>query len=285
MAFSLVQNTPVTMGFSGASPIHIAYASNNGAGNLLLAFVTWPSGNTLTGVTDSNGNSWLQIGTSQIDAGTESSALFYVKSCNAGANNVAFAFTGAGSSGMNIYEFSGNSSNPLDTSNGSVGATSTVSAGPITPAGAGELIILVAMRSGGGTTYTPGSGFTLANPAGAGQFAELQYNLSGPAGSQTPTMTMTTAGNNVAFAAAFLAPAAPPPSGVYSVPDCRVAPFGPNANRTVNATKIYDVQTSSNSIIPPTDSRAAGQAPVDSRAAGQAPQNSRTPGTFGPGVN
>jgi hypothetical protein len=68
----------------------------------------------------------------------------------------------------------------------------------------------------------------------------------------------------------------------YSVPDCRVPPAGPNASRTVQGTKIYDVQTSSNSAIPPKDSRAAG-APVDSRVSPNIPQNSRTPGTFGPG--
>lgn len=66
----------------------------------------------------------------------------------------------------------------------------------------------------------------------------------------------------------------------YSVPDCRVAPFGPNASRTVQGTKIYDVQTTSNVGGAPVDSRAAG-APVDSRVS--APQNSRAPGTFGPG--
>lgn len=69
---------------------------------------------------------------------------------------------------------------------------------------------------------------------------------------------------------------------VYSVPDCRVAPFGPNTSRTVQGTKIYDVQTSSNPAVPGTDSRAAG-AVVDSRVAAIVPQNSRTPGTFGPG--
>lgn len=69
---------------------------------------------------------------------------------------------------------------------------------------------------------------------------------------------------------------------VYSVPDCRVPPAGPNASRTVQGTKIYDVQTSSNPAIPPTDSRVAG-APVDSRVSPNIPQNSRAPGTFGPG--
>lgn len=68
----------------------------------------------------------------------------------------------------------------------------------------------------------------------------------------------------------------------YSVPDCRVAPFGPNGSRNVQNTLIYDVQTSSNPAVPGTDSRAAG-APVDSRQAPNIPENSRTPGTYGPG--
>jgi len=74
----------------------------------------------------------------------------------------------------------------------------------------------------------------------------------------------------------------PPPSLYYSVPDCRVAPAGPNASRNVNSTLIYDVQTSDNAAIPPVDSRTAG-APVDSRVVPNIPQNSRTPGTYGPG--
>jgi hypothetical protein len=75
-----------------------------------------------------------------------------------------------------------------------------------------------------------------------------------------------------------------PFSGAYSVPDCRNFGSFPNTSRTVQGTKIYDLQTSSNHAIPGTDSRAAG-APVDSRVSPNIPQNSRTPGTYGPGVN
>ena len=76
-----------------------------------------------------------------------------------------------------------------------------------------------------------------------------------------------------------------PVSGAYSVPDCRVSPFGPNASRTVQGTKIYDVQTSSNSVIPPTDSRIAPNIPVDSRVTPNIPQNSRTNPPFTGGNN
>jgi hypothetical protein len=64
----------------------------------------------------------------------------------------------------------------------------------------------------------------------------------------------------------------------YSVPDCRNFGTFPNASRNVNATLTYDVQTSSNSAVPGTDSRKAG-APVLSSSL---LQNSRTPGVFGP---
>ena len=66
----------------------------------------------------------------------------------------------------------------------------------------------------------------------------------------------------------------------YSEPDCRATstyPVLPNTSRSVNGTLIYDVQTSSNSAVPGTDSRAS--VPV---ACGTYPQNSRTPGVFGP---
>lgn len=64
--------------------------------------------------------------------------------------------------------------------------------------------------------------------------------------------------------------------GVYSVPDCRNYATFPNASRNVQGTLTYDVQTSSNSTVPSTDSRAAG-APVDSRTAPNIPENSRAP--------
>lgn len=59
--------------------------------------------------------------------------------------------------------------------------------------------------------------------------------------------------------------------------DSRAAKPNSATFRTVQGTQIDDVQTSSNSTIPGTDSRAAG-APADSRvtpSAAQPPQNSR----------
>jgi hypothetical protein len=104
------------------------------------------------------------------------------------------------------------------------------------------------------TTFSSGSPGLNIQPSGAVSGAQVSY---------------WSAGNNVNVTN-------------YSVPDCRVAPAGPNASRNVQGTSIYDVQTSSNHAIPPVDSRAAG-APVDCRVSPNIPQNSRTPGTYGPG--
>jgi hypothetical protein len=79
--------------------------------------------------------------------------------------------------------------------------------------------------------------------------------------------------------AAIQGPNSPGQVTAYSVPDCRNYGIFPNKSRNVNQTLIYDVQTSSNSVVPGTDSRKAG-APVPSSSL---PQNSRTSGVFGPG--
>jgi hypothetical protein len=93
---------------------------------------------------------------------------------------------------------------------------------------------------------------------------------------------VTISGANFSGGSFIATPVPPPPTPYYSVPDCRVAPFGPNASRDVNNTLIYDVQTSDNAAVPSKDSRATG-VPVDSRVSPNIPSNSRTPGTFGPG--
>ena len=81
------------------------------------------------------------------------------------------------------------------------------------------------------------------------------------------------------FAAGSVSNPLPPPPP-YSVPDCRNYGHFPNASRSVNGTLIYDVQTSSNSSVPGTDSRVSK--PV---ASGTYPQNSRSPGKYGPNNN
>jgi hypothetical protein len=63
-------------------------------------------------------------------------------------------------------------------------------------------------------------------------------------------------------------------SDPFSTEDCRTNKPNDATSRDVQGTEINDVQTSSNSAIPPTDSRVSK--PVDSRIAPNIPENSRT---------
>lgn len=64
---------------------------------------------------------------------------------------------------------------------------------------------------------------------------------------------------------------------VYSPVDSRDFATFPNQFRTVQGSKIYDVQTSSNPAVPGDDSRVAPNIPVDSRQDPNIPENSRAP--------
>ena len=143
---------------------------------------------------------------------------------------------------------------------------------------ANEIICAIGSVPATGLTWSAGAGYVIDStgfPTGTYCGAEHQIVSSVQTGVTATIVENDTIGG-ISVATFKAAPSA---GGLYySVPDCRVAPFGPNASRLVNGTKIYDVQTSSNPAIAPTDSRVSK--PV---ASGTYPQNSRTPGVNGPG--
>lgn len=215
---------------------------------------------------------------------TGASGIWFFKNCAFTPAATVITATG-GNSDWIIAAYSGiDTVNPLDQTNNNSGTSAGYNAGSITTTAPAELLLSnVANSTANSLVDTPGAGWAdLAGGSNGNVFLAAQIVSSigtySNAGSYNSSVTW---GAVIASFKAFVAPV----SGVYSVPDCRTAPAGPNASRTVQGTKIYDVQTSSNHIIPPTDSRISVNIPTDSRAAGQAPQNSRTPGTFGPGVN
>ena len=138
---------------------------------------------------------------------------------------------------------------------GTYTSTQTVT---ITSSGVGEAIYW-------NTTGSPTSGSTLYTGPITVSASETVYAIA----------ELATWNNSAVGSAAYVINSAT----AYSVPDCRVTKPNMATGETKNGTILYDSQTSSNAVIPPTDSREAG-APV---ASGTYPQNSRTPGTYGPG--
>lgn len=283
MAFTLVQ-APTTIANTLSSPATLAFGSNNIAGNLLVALVFFKSPPTTNSVTDTIGNTWLQAGSYIVDTNspTDRIGIFYVPSCKGGANTVQLNFTGGVRGILAIAEFTPGAVLDVVSAGATTTNSSTCSAGAITPAGSGELLVMVGAPPNALFTWTAStdiSSLIVTNP----QQVQMGYNLSAPTGTTTPAMTVTgTATFPTGLAATFRVAS----SNAYSVPDSRaITAITPNSSRAVQGTLIYDVpKVDSRTAGAPVDSRTAG-APTDSRATGLAPQNSRTPGTYGPGVN
>lgn len=145
----------------------------------------------------------------------------------------------------------------------------------------GSLVLL----GSGTTSFNPGDVFILAaigTQITVTQNGNVLATATNATASASTQQVLNLAASNTHSSAVLAYTAGNGNPFAYSEPDCRNYSHFPNASRTVQGTSIFDVQTSSNSQVPGTDSRAAG-APVDSRTSSIIPTNSRTPGTFGPG--
>lgn len=188
------------------SPATSFYSSNNNAGSLLIAIVNMNASGVLQSITDSNNNTWIQIGTFEASFGQQL-GMFYVSSCAPGPNTVTIVFSGAGANlTFALLEFSGGSVAPLDAiSNASFANVQVVSA-TIGPSLTGELIVLAAIRIQGGSNWTPGSGYTLSW-TGINQFVMAEHSLSSQVGSQTPSMSFNSSGAQCLVISASFIPA------------------------------------------------------------------------------
>lgn len=107
MAIAFVQAAGMT--YATGTPVSNAFASNNTAGNTLFAFGRFTGVFSGTPVyTDTAGNALLaQLIALQKDS-TDTYCLFMVPNCNAGANTVSLALTGAtGLNSVLLLEYSG----------------------------------------------------------------------------------------------------------------------------------------------------------------------------------
>ena len=163
MSISLAQS-PVTS-TSGTSA---AYGSNNASGNILVAVISLSdytgSAKSVTGITDTRGNTWTRIDGVQSSDGLGDVEIWYVPSCAAGANTVAAATSGSAVlQGIAIYEINGANATPDQHAN----AVSTSSSGPfatITPSANGAFIVAgvaSSVNQSSGPDPAAGTGFTL----------------------------------------------------------------------------------------------------------------------------
>lgn len=163
MAYALLQSRQQTGG--GALTTVRAYASNVTANNLLICAVSSGGPNSqATGITDSQANTWSQVGTASISALGDAIQIFYTIAGSSAANTVTVTFPGvAQGDTMTIFEYSGNAtSSVLDQINVGQGVSSTPASASITP-GQANCLVFAAEVDGAidGTTITAGTNYTI----------------------------------------------------------------------------------------------------------------------------
>src|SRR5580698_2331986 len=150
-----------------ASPLALAFTSNNTAGNILVCAGRNGGGTYAPStIVDSQGNTWVRLISDNWSTGNEF-FVFYCLNCKGGANTVTVTGHDAISNllSMCIGEYSGNgANNTLDTSafadTGASGTWTTADSGPITPASNGELLIAAQGNATAPASVAAGSGWT-----------------------------------------------------------------------------------------------------------------------------
>ncbi|HTX35795.1 MAG TPA: putative Ig domain-containing protein, partial [Bryobacteraceae bacterium] len=268
-AISFVQAT-ASAASSSASSLAVSFPAKTNAGDLILVAFDFTTSTTLSSVTDSQHNSFTEVGTQLTSPGGARSRVYYATDIKGGSDTVTIKLSGR-STVLEVYlnEYSGvNTTSPIDVQAGSSGSAGSVSSGSATTTAAGDLIYGFCI---GDSACTVGSSFTARSTfhsnltedklaATAGSYAATGTANSGwtmqmvalrPASAAAPALTSartpvtTTAGTSRTAPASgsgaltlSAVPAAPAQSqavtGLYCVP--RIVPAGGQATCELRAT-------------------------------------------------
>lgn len=257
-------------GDNGATSISAAFPASVTSGSLLVAVVSWDGGGTLSGVTDTAGNTWQLIGTSTLSTTDQQRVqMAYAMNANAGATTVSANFaSNIGWRRLAIGEWSGvATSAALDVQGGQQGsnttATDNVTSGNVTPTANGELIVGGAANTNLATvTITAGTGFT---KRASGDVIALEDQVQATAAAIAARWTYGTAGRYVAKVATFRAAAGGSQSVSGTVPAVTTTSGTVQARLAANATAPVVVAATG---TPTSRQGAAGTAAAISTASG-----------------
>ena len=145
---------------TASASVPVAYLTAQTAGNLNVVAVGWnDTTSTVSSVTDTRGNTYIQAGTTTTGTGMRQ-AIYYAKNITAGSNTVTVAFNQAAAFvDVRVLEYSGiDTSSPLDVTAVASGTGTSASSGAATTNSASELVFGAGMT--GGHYSAAGTGFT-----------------------------------------------------------------------------------------------------------------------------
>jgi hypothetical protein len=202
--------TPTLIQSAGSGSATVTLQTPSASGDLLVlsASLGTGSGNHITSVTDSAGNTWKLIGSSYQTGHNSEGELWY--SAGAAPVTSVTVTTKTASVALEVQEFSGVAATaPLDPSSSVTSGTGTTAAtGSIVPAAPGELAVGFVAGHGSSQAITATPGYTTAPQVASGNSATLVsgYQLLGAPATETFGGT-SSASMYWAAGLAFFAPA------------------------------------------------------------------------------
>src|SRR5271157_2178251 len=198
--------------FSPASASSLVLPSITPAmGNLLVAWIESLSSSPSIS-SDTGGNSWTQVGTTQPRSGSGYYIAMFAAVATGSASVVTFSIPGGGYPNGQIMEFSGTaSSGPIDASGQAAGIGTSPTCAVVTN-NANELIVAASCPNSGGT-WGPAAGWNQpngTNPTGGLTYGGI-FATEATAGTYNPTFTVTSDQWGI-IAGSFKHYTAPPPS-------------------------------------------------------------------------
>jgi hypothetical protein len=226
-----------------ASTFYVTFPNNTVKGDLILVGADF-STDAFSSITDSQGNTFTEVGSQLPDEGGLLSRVYYAKNINGGADTVTINLS-ANSSWIEVYltEYSGvDQTSPIDAQASASGNGGAVSSGVGTTTAAGDLIYGYCV---GQSNCTAGSGFTALTTLDRNL---VEQEIAGSPGSYAATGN---AGSGWAMQMVALKPAS---ASGGSAP---IITSGTSANGTVGNAFSYQI-TATNS---PTSYGATGLPP------------------------
>ncbi len=145
---------------AASASVPVSFPGAQAAGNLNVVAIGWnDTSSSVTSVTDTRGNTYLQAGTTITGSGLRQ-AIYFAKNIAGGSNTVTANFNQAAAAvDVRIAEYSGlDTTNPLDATAGAAGTSISASSGAATTTSANELIFGAGMTgdgyAGAGTGFT-----------------------------------------------------------------------------------------------------------------------------------
>jgi hypothetical protein len=198
-----------------ASPVALAFGSNNAAAGLIVFCATNESSNTHTfsTPTDTRGNTYYGINTVGSALGMLS-VMYYAWNVGAGPNTVTVSATAGDTMDVFVSEYSGavSMTYPLNQTGNLLQNANNISIGPVMTTVANELIVSLSVTNG---SRTAGPGFTMRQVQVWNIYVVLEDNsgnLTGGPGSYSATY-----GNNSGVFGGIMA-TFEPPAAAGSIP-------------------------------------------------------------------